>query len=458
MFDKSRKLEDATAEKGTRFPAADNGGDPAARCLYCRGNIEKESSSRESSPELPEVPTTLPADDLGKGFFELIEVGMLSYEMKPFIETSLKWNEIAQQARRDRLSAACGASHAWTDGNIKDEARTPFDMAVMFTVRITLYLSAWLDWNHSCQAVKKMVGAVNESLKAVQDMDSLMQTCPDIVLWSTLLTGPYTEDEKNRELMLKLAGRAAESLAARTGFLTFDDILTHISNRYLWTSTMTPAARTFFFEGLEAWQPNHGAANSTAIQHYLDQLDAMKSQQNNRNCMAGPSMMSAMQGDGSNINSMNHDNFAEVYHQQGMADLQAINNMNNMNGFNAMHDMDANHIQNTNAYLNDVMLLPQVEGLSLQDQFLDMYSDYAADGDYVILDHNGVQIPNPATAMYEQGFVMDPAHYDPNALDMNADLGAEWMMGEQAMNGMNGGVNGVNGVNGNHGVNGWHWT
>jgi len=447
MFDKSRKLENATAEKGTRFPAADNGGDPAARCLYCRGNIEKESSSRESSPELPEVPTTLPADDLGTGFFELIEVGMLSYEMKAFIETSLKWNEIAQQARRDRLSAACGASHAWTDGNIKDEARTPFDMAVMFTVRITLYLSAWLDWNHSCQAVKKMVGAVNESLKAVQDMDSLMQTCPDIVLWSTLLTGPYMEDDKHREMTLKLAGRAAESLTARTGFLTFDDILRCISNRYLWTSTMTPAARTFFFEGLEAWQPKTGAANSTAIQQYLDSLDTMKSQQHNRNCMLNPSMVSAMQHDGSTMNSMNHDNFAEVYQQQGMADLQAINNMN---GFNTMHDMDANHIRNTNTYLNDVMLLsPQVAGLSLQDQFLDMYSDYAADGDYVILDHNGIQIPNPSTTMYEQGFVMDPAHYDPNALDMNADLGAEWMMG---------GEQGVDGVNGHHTANGWHWT
>jgi len=428
MFDKSRKLENETAEKGTRFPVADNGGNPAARCLYCRGNMEKES--RGSSLELPEVPTTLPADDLGGGFLELIEVGMLSYEMKPFIETSLKWNEIAQQARRDRLSAACGASHAWTDGNIKDEARTPFDMAVMFAVRIALYLSAWLDWNHSCQAVQKMVGAVSESLKAVQDIDSLIQDCPDIVLWSTLLTGPYTEDEKAREMMLKLAGRAAESLAARTGLITFNEILTRISDRYLWTSTMTPAARTFFFEGLEAWEPRHSAKNGAAIQQYLDQLDAMKSQQNHQNCTPHLDMMNVMQNSDGNMNGTNHINFAEVYQHQGMAELHAINNMN---GFNYTNNMDANHILSTNNYLNDDMLLPQVEELSLQDQLLDIYSDYTADGDYVLLDHNGMQIPHPYMAMYEQGFIMDPAHYDPNAVDMSSDLGADWIIGDQGV-------------------------
>jgi len=440
MFDKSRKLENATAEKGTRFPAADNGGDPAARCLYCRANIAKEPNSRESSPELPEVPTTLSADDIGQGFLTLIDVGMLSYEMKPFIETSLKWNEIAQQARRDRLSAACGASHAWTDGNIKDEARTPFDMAVMFTVRIALYLSAWLDWNHSCQAVKKMVGAVNESLKAVQDMNGLVKSCPDVVLWSTLLTGPYTEGETARELMVKLAGRAAESLAAQTGLIAFDDILTHISNKYLWTSTMTPAARIFFFEALEAWQSEHGAVNSTAIQQYLDQLDAMKSQQNNHNCMPDPRIFNNMQNGNGDIVDMNHHNVAELYQHQGMVDLHAINNMN---GFEYTNNMEADHIQNTNIYLNDVMLLsPRIERMSLQnqlqDQFLDNYADYTADGDYVILDHNGMQILNPSAAMYEQGFVMDPSHYDPNAFDMNAELGADWMVDDQGVNGMNG--------------------
>lgn len=447
MFDQSRKLENATAEKGTRFPAADNGGDPAARCLYCRGNMEKESGSRESSPELPDVPTTLPPEELGQGFFALIENGMLSYEMTAFVETSLKWNEIAQEARRDRLSAACGASHAWTDGNIKDEARTPFDMAVMFTVRITLYLSAWLDWNHSCQAVKKMVGAVNMSLKAVQDMDACMQKCPDVILWSALLTGPYTEDATAREFMLKLAGRASESLVAKTGLTTFDEILTLLSNKYLWTSTMTPAARTFFYEGLEAWRIEHGAQDTPAtpdFQQYLNQLDSMKSQQNNHEYIQYPGMMNTHEMD-----AMNDTNFAAAYQQQGLADITAVNRIN-MNTYSTLpvHDTDFNHMQQHQVYLNDVMHLPQMNSLSLQDhEFLDLTDD-----GYVLTDHNGMHMqmpsaPLPPQPLYERGFVMDMEYYDPTMLDVNGDLVQGWM-DDEVINGGGGHVANGAGMNG----------
>lgn len=364
---RNQRLENAIAEKGMKLTPPDNGTDPAARCLYCRESMSKETDSRESSPELtdPSSPPK-PSNNVGHGFEELIDNGILSITMEPFIETSLKWNEIAQQAKNDRLSAACGASHAWTDGNMKDEAITPFDMAVMFAIRIALYLSAWLDWNHSCAAVKGMVAAVNMSLKGVADMDTITSQCPDVILWAALLAGPYTENEQMRQHMLTLAGRSAEAF----GMYTFDDVLAHISNKYLWTSTMTPAARVFYHEGLTLWQ------SENAKHAWPTQVDAAFGQ--------------VIIGENS-IYDANH----------GFNDMSMMNGMPEGISFATNDYIEQPHMMNMliDGYVPDDMILPlqqNVQNMNLHDGQI-----YDQNGNPGFVGSNGM------TMSYDQNFVMD---------------------------------------------------
>jgi hypothetical protein len=397
MFSRNRKLEAPTAEKGLSFPAPAKPSDPAARCLYCRSNPHREPDSRNSSPELEDVPVD--TDNMGQGFKALVDASVLSDSMQAFINTSLEWNGIAQRARKDRLSAACGASHAWTDGNIKDEAQTPFDMAVMFSVRIALYLSAWQDWNHSCAAVKELVGAVNMSLKGVlQDsvyMDNtLMVQCPDVLLWATLLAGPYTENEDMRVFMLKLAGRAAAGLELilklerrlnEDAQLSFDQALVEISRNYLWTSTMTPSARAFFHEGVALWQKEEAiqAPAPRDYERYLAQLHAQQNAQYNQqfaNMMPDPIM---------GLDPQMNSNWQ--YHEASMLDLQM-----QMNGFSA-----------------DEALQNDVQGLSLQDNQWPQVFDQ--NGEFLPIDNNGAQYGGVDGLKYD--FIQ------PNGVMMNnADL------------------------------------
>jgi hypothetical protein len=251
-------------------------------------------------------------DKVGSGFTTLVDEGELSYSMQAFVETSLQWNIVAQQARKDRLSAACGASHAWTDGNSEIVASTPLDNAVMYSVRIALYLSAWLDWNHECDAVKKMVFAVNMSLKKLESnperIDHLLLQYPEVILWATLLVGPYTEEmntkpgdapspEENtlRYFMLKLAGRASECVKLKRRMqqgpdvaVSFDDILVDISNKYLWTSTMTPAAKAFYHDGDTLWQTLQSRRSNTlsALDQYAQQLTTMAERREERDVVS----------------------------------------------------------------------------------------------------------------------------------------------------------------------------
>jgi len=397
MFARNRKLEIPTAEKGLSFPAPAKPSDPAARCLYCRSTPHREPDSRGSSPELEDVPVD--TDNMGQGFKALVDASVLSGSMQAFINTSLEWNGIAQRARKDRLSAACGASHAWTDGNIKDEAQTPFDMAVMFSVRIALYLSAWQDWNHSCAAVKELVGAVNMSLRGVLKdsvyMDNtLMVQCPDVLLWATLLAGPYTEKEENRVFMLKLAGRAAAGMELvlklerrlnEDALLSFDRALVEISRSYLWTSTMTSAAREFFHEGVTLWQQEEAiqAPAPRDYERYLAQLHAAQNAQYNQqfvNMMPDP------------IIGLNPQTSSDwQYDEASMLDLQM-----QMNGFSSEE-----------ALQNDV------QGLSLQDSQWPQV--FGQDGDFLPIDDSGADFGAVGRLKYD--------YMQPNGVLMNsADL------------------------------------
>jgi len=322
---------------------------------------------------------------MGQGFQVLVDASVLSSSMQAFINTSLEWNGIAQRARKDRLSAACGASHAWTDGNIKDEAQTSFDMAVMFSVRIALYLSAWQDWNHSCAAVKELVGAVNMSLKGVLKdsvyMDNtLMVQCPDVLLWTTLLAGPYTEDEETRSFMLKLAGRAASGMELvlklerrlnEDAALSFDQALVEISRNYLWTSTMTPAARIFFHEGVTIWQQEE-AIQAPAMQdyeQYLTRLHAAQAAQYNQqfvDMMPDPIM---------GLDPQTSRDWQ--YDQASMLNLQT-----QMNGFSS-----------------DEALQNVVQGLTLQDSQWPQV--FRQDGEFLLADNNGVDFGDVDGSKYD---------------------------------------------------------
>lgn len=239
VFERDKYLQDATARRGINFPSTDNGS-KSDRCLYCRDIKEK---SRTSSPEADQIVHRV--ENTGLGFYGLIEMNVLSVSMTDFVSQSLEWNKIGEMARADRLSAAAGASHAWIDGSSSFVAKTPFDNACMFAMRLCLYLSAWLDWNHSCSAVRMMLGVVHDGLQK-SDIQMYLLQCPDTLLWMAMLAGPYTEGDQ-RAFFESLMMKARDA----SGMHEFESALALVSEKYLWTPTMTPAAESFFWDGMQ---------------------------------------------------------------------------------------------------------------------------------------------------------------------------------------------------------------
>ena len=241
-FEQDKYLEDVTARRGINFPTPDNGLQ-SNRCLYCRDIKEK---SRTSSPEAIEIVQRSDTEFKGLGFYGLIDMNILSQSMSDFVGQVLEWNKIGELARADRLSAAGAASHAWIDGSSRLEAKTQFDTACMYAMRLCLYLSAWLDWNHSCSAVRSMLSAVHDGLQN-SDIQMFLLQCPDALLWMAMLAGPYAEGDQ-RPFFEGLMMKARDA----SGMHEFDHALALVSEKYLWTPTMTPAAETFFWDGMQS--------------------------------------------------------------------------------------------------------------------------------------------------------------------------------------------------------------
>lgn len=156
------------------------------------------------------------------------------------------WSTLAERARKDKLSAAIGATHAWIDeGEFSLKGPIHFlDTACFTAVRLCFYLSSWLDWQHSCSAVDRLARAVNLSLRRA-DTEYLLLECPSVLLWLCLIAGPLCENEA-RAWFAYLLVRAKSAIGLQMwDFQSQVDTFGHL---YVWSGTMTPGAERFWNE------------------------------------------------------------------------------------------------------------------------------------------------------------------------------------------------------------------
>lgn len=232
--------------------------DPNDECTYCRTN---GSASRSSTPttlfqEAFAADTKSFNEDYfprGEGFRNLVRQGILSDHMNSFIEPAMIWSTLAERARRDKLSAAIGATHAWIDEGEFSLANMshPVDTAVFTAVRLCFYLSSWLDWQHNCSAVRRLAQAVCTAVKET-DIDYLLLQSPNVVIWLCLMAGPLCEGD-TRFYFANLLDRATVLLGLdRLDFQGRIELYTHT---FVWSATMTPMAQNFWNESFP-FDPN----------------------------------------------------------------------------------------------------------------------------------------------------------------------------------------------------------
>lgn len=172
--------------------------------------------------------------------------GLLTEQMKSFIEPAMIWSELAERARRDKLSAAIGATHAWIDEGEFSLANMshPLDTAVFTAVRLCFYLSSWLDWQHSCFAVRQLASAVHMALQHT-DLEHHLINCPDAIMWLCLMAGPLCEGATRAWFSTLLARAIAVLNGAPMGFQGKIDFFTQY---FIWSATITNVAHDFWDE------------------------------------------------------------------------------------------------------------------------------------------------------------------------------------------------------------------
>lgn len=235
-----------------------NNTDPNNECGYCRNN---GSPSRSTTPNIlfreAFVADTKSFNEdyfpRGEGFRDLVRQGILSEHMNAFIEPAMIWSTLAERARRDKLSAAIGATHAWIDeGEFSlSNMSHPVDTAVFTAVRLCFYLSSWLDWQHNCSAVRRMAQAVCTAVQET-DIDHLLMRCPNVVIWLCLMAGPLCEDG-TQYYFANLLHRARVALGL--DILDYQGRIELFTHTFVWSATMTPMAHDFWNESFP-FDPN----------------------------------------------------------------------------------------------------------------------------------------------------------------------------------------------------------
>lgn len=238
--------------------------DPNDDCNYCRNN---GSPSRNTTPQpFPEAfvcdAQTFNEDyyPRGEGFRDLVRQGLLSTKMNSFIEPAMIWSTLAERARRDKLSAAIGATHAWIDEGEFSLANMehPLNTAVYTATRLCFYLSSWLDWQHTCFAVRRLADAVYTALLET-DVDMLLIQAPQLVIWLCLMAGPLCEGP-NRFWFLALLDKAKRAL--NLDMLDFQGRIELFTHTFVWSATMTPLAQNFWDEAHYNSPDAYGPINS----------------------------------------------------------------------------------------------------------------------------------------------------------------------------------------------------
>lgn len=247
---------------------------PNDECLYCQTN---GSPSRAKSPEYEREVLATDMNSFnaayyprGEGLRELVRKGYLTENLKAFIEPAMIWSTLAERARRDKLSAAIGATHAWIDeGEFSLHSQAPpLDTAFFTAVRLCFYLSSWLDWQHSCSAVRRMSDAVFVTLnRAGKLLDSLALEMPTAVMWLCLMAGPLCEGEK-RAWFADLLSRARSISPYWDTVANFEALIDELSQSFVWSGTMTKGAGILWNETtpIDVGQTHGGAWDSFDFQ------------------------------------------------------------------------------------------------------------------------------------------------------------------------------------------------
>ena len=250
-FEKNRSLEETTFRRGSEVL----GSGTSNGCFICRQNplravsvsstdskdSSSSSSSTRSSPEAASAELRSYKPHTTR-FHELIANGVLSGPMLEIIEQAMIWTKVAEQAKRDRLSAAGAASHAWADGLPSEEALTPLDEACFHSIRLCLYLSAWLDWQHSCAAVTSFLRAIYGFL-CQTNIDALIEHVPDLLMWIVLVAGPLMEGEARTWYSCVLL-----RIRNVRGLYDFAFVTPELEQKFLWNPMLTPFAEVLWEE------------------------------------------------------------------------------------------------------------------------------------------------------------------------------------------------------------------